>query len=209
MRPGSLPFRPRPSSPFRGRSPRAGFAPINGLHFVNAPNPAIPPGYFAGTPCYTNPSYSESFYCSQYLHGHNGGFGAAAYAPIYWMVPMDYSAEDETPAAQPEPDNSIADQVQALTDEVEMLREEQSAPQELPAREAGPRASAPKKPPKTVLVFRDGHQSEVQDYAILGKTLWVFGDQTTRKVPLAQLNLDGTIKLNDDRGVDFASPGTL
>jgi hypothetical protein len=143
------------------------------------------------------------------MAGRNRRFGAAAFAPFYWIVPMDYSLSEEAPPAQTEPDNSVAIQVQALTDEVESLREEQSSRQELAPHEASPPASAPVKPPKTVLVYRDGHQSEVQDYAILGKTLWVFAGQTTKKVPLTSLDLAGTIKLNDDRGVEFISPGTL
>lgn len=137
------------------------------------------------------------------------GFGAAAFAPIYWISPVDYSQAEVTPALQSEPDNAIAAQVQDLTNEVEMLREEQSSRMEMAARETESRASAPEEPLKTVLVYRDGHRSEVQDYAILGKTLWVFAGQTTRKVPLAQLDLDGTVRLNDDRGVEFISPGTL
>jgi hypothetical protein len=122
---------------------------------------------------------------------------------------MDFGQAEETPPPQTEPDNAVAAQVQNLTNEVEMLSEEQSSRMEEAARQAEPRASAPEKPLKTVLVFRDGHKSEVQDYAILGKTLWVFTGQTTKKVPLADLDLNGTIKLNDDRGVDFASPDSL
>lgn len=122
---------------------------------------------------------------------------------------MDFGQSEETPAPQTEPDNAVAAQVQDLTNEVEMLREEQSSRMEEAVREAEPRASAAEKLVKTVLVFRDGHKSEVQDYAILGKTLWVFAGQTIKRVPLADLDLNGTIKLNDDRGVDFISPSAL
>lgn len=100
-------------------------------------------------------------------------------------------------------------QLQALTDEVEMLREEQDSRRDLPPREVESSNSTPEKPLKTVLVYRDGHQSEVQDYAILGKTLWIFAGQSTKKIALADLNLDSTKKMNDDRGIDFVSPGTL
>lgn len=122
---------------------------------------------------------------------------------------MDYSQAEETPPAQVEPDNSVVTQLQALTDEVEMLREEQAARQEVPPREVEPSNSADEKSLKTVLVFRDGHQSEVQDYAILGKTLWIFAGQSTKKIAFADLDLDDTKKMNDDRGIDFVSPGTL
>lgn len=122
---------------------------------------------------------------------------------------MDYSQAEETPPAQGGPDNSVVTQLQALTDEVEMLREEQDSRRDLPPREVESSNSTPEKPLKTVLVYRDGHQSEVQDYAILGKTLWIFAGQSTKKIALADLNLDSTKKMNDDRGIDFVSPGTL
>ena len=65
---------------------------------------------------------------------------------------------------------------------------------------------AKEKPPATLLVYRDGHQMEVQNYAILGKTLWIFSDQSTRRVPLADLDLASTQRVNGERGVDFVAP---
>ena len=60
--------------------------------------------------------------------------------------------------------------------------------------------------PPTVLVFRDGHNLEVRNYAIVGETLWRFSGQRTQKIPLAQLDLAATVKANDDRGVTFTVP---
>jgi len=61
--------------------------------------------------------------------------------------------------------------------------------------------------PATALVFRDQHVEEVRNYAIAGGTLWVLNDhQTGKKIPLAQLDLQATVKMNDDRGVDFQVP---
>ena len=57
----------------------------------------------------------------------------------------------------------------------------------------------------TVLVFRDGHQQEVTNYAIVGQTVYVF-DKRTQKIALTDLDVAATIKLNDDRGVDFHVP---
>ena len=113
------------------------------------------------------------------------------------------------PAAAQGSDDSVTSQVEALTSEVEMLREEQSSPQDSRPHAAAPRAAVQEKIASTILVYRDGRQSEVQNYAILGPTLWVFADQTTRKIPLADLDLDVTRKLNDDRGVEFVSPGAI
>jgi hypothetical protein len=62
--------------------------------------------------------------------------------------------------------------------------------------------------PATVLVFRDQHQQEVQNYAIVGLTLWNFSPQRTERIPLSQLDLAATIKANDERGVDFRLPAS-
>ncbi len=61
--------------------------------------------------------------------------------------------------------------------------------------------------PATALVFRDKHVEEVRNYAIAGGTLWVLNQSAAKKIPLAQLDLDATVKMNDDRGVDFQVPG--
>jgi hypothetical protein len=62
--------------------------------------------------------------------------------------------------------------------------------------------------PSTVLVFRDQRKKEVQNYAIIGQTLWNFAPQHTEKIPLSDLDLLATIKANDERGVDFRLPGS-
>lgn len=57
----------------------------------------------------------------------------------------------------------------------------------------------------TVLVFRDGHQQEVSNYAIMGQTLYIF-DGHRQKIGVSDLDIPATIRLNDDRGVDFHLP---
>jgi hypothetical protein len=75
------------------------------------------------------------------------------------------------------------------------------------------RESAPYEPeepttaqPSTVLVFKDGHQSGVLNYAIVGDTLFDFAAGRTRKILLADLDLPATRKANDDQGTDFQLP---
>ena len=60
--------------------------------------------------------------------------------------------------------------------------------------------------PETVLVFKDGHQLEVANYAIVGQTLYDLTDGHRRRIPLSDLDLDATSKQNDERGVDFQLP---
>jgi hypothetical protein len=60
--------------------------------------------------------------------------------------------------------------------------------------------------PTTLLVFKDGHRSEVVNYAIVGDTLFNFDEERTRKIRLADLDLAATREANDDRGVEFKLP---
>jgi len=62
--------------------------------------------------------------------------------------------------------------------------------------------------PATVLVFRDRHQEEVHNYAIVGETLWSFAPQHTQRIALDNLDLVATERANADRGVMFQLPET-
>ena len=86
-----------------------------------------------------------------------------------------------------------------LTDEVERLRQEQEARQATPPTSR----SAVEQAPPTVLVFRDGHRSEVQNYGIVGQTFWVFTERHARKYQLSDLDLPATKTANEQRGVEF------
>jgi hypothetical protein len=65
--------------------------------------------------------------------------------------------------------------------------------------------------PNTVLVFRDGHKEEVNKYVIEGNSVyasteyWSTGSWT-KKIPLSELNVPATLKLNQERGVKFKLP---
>jgi len=70
---------------------------------------------------------------------------------------------------------------------------------------AAPEAASEQSPP-TLLVFKDGHQLEVENYAIVGTTLYDLTEGHRRKVALSDLDLTATLKQNDDRGIDFHLP---
>lgn len=61
-------------------------------------------------------------------------------------------------------------------------------------------------PQPTVLVFKDGHKLEVGNYAIIGQTLLDMTPGHSRKVPLADLDLDATRDQNEARGLTFQLP---
>jgi hypothetical protein len=58
----------------------------------------------------------------------------------------------------------------------------------------------------TVLIFKDGHQLEIDNYAIVNQTLYDLTPGHPRKIALADLDLPGTEKQNDDHGVTFQLP---
>jgi hypothetical protein len=58
----------------------------------------------------------------------------------------------------------------------------------------------------TVLVFKEGRQLEVGNYAIVGQTLFDLTLGHARKIALVDLDLDATRQLNESRGVTFQLP---
>jgi TolA-binding protein len=75
-----------------------------------------------------------------------------------------------------------------------------------PARTVTPETE--EKTPLTVLVFQDGHRVEARNYAIVGQTLWIYTEQDSKKVPLADLDVNATKSANSDRGIVFQVPQT-
>lgn len=70
---------------------------------------------------------------------------------------------------------------------------------------AGPEPEVAEQP-QTILIFKDGHQASVDNYAIVGSALYDLSGGKRHKIPLADLDLNATAQQNDDRGVDFEVP---
>jgi hypothetical protein len=60
-----------------------------------------------------------------------------------------------------------------------------------------------------LLVFKDGHQQEIGNYAIVGDTLYDLGTFVAHKIKLADLDLQQTVEKNEQRGVEFNLPASL
>ena len=103
-------------------------------------------------------------------------------------------------------ENRLAKEVDRLRYEVERLREEQVSRGQAQQAALQPRSSVDEVTSSTVLVFRDGHRSEVRNYAIVGQTLWVFTQQRARKIPVSDLDVEATKKVNAGRGVEVPLP---
>jgi len=137
--------------------------------------------------------YGYPYYSYPWYYGDNS-YSADSYQNY---PPSDYSS------AYLESSRDEQVEINRLENEVDRLREERGARESRPssAPQARLQAEAP-----TQLVFRDKRTEEVQNYAIVGQTFWVFSEQRTRKIPLAELDIPATKKANDDRGVEFQLP---
>ena len=136
------------------------------------------------------------------------GFSEPAYIPyaVPYEVPYDEEGDD---------DSADADYVRApgaQNAEPPMKRADARGFGRKADTSAKPTPSEPEErvtaQPSTVLIFKDGHQSDVINYAIVGDTLFDFGAGRTHKILLADLDLAATRKANDDRGVDFQIPAS-
>jgi hypothetical protein len=67
--------------------------------------------------------------------------------------------------------------------------------------DAQPSAPVEDKTPATVFIFKDGHQLETKNYAIMGGTLFDFSGTILKKIRMDEIDSAATLKANDDRGV--------
>jgi hypothetical protein len=149
-------------------------------------------------------------------HRHHTAEGTAYY-PYVYGVPLPYavdvndadnsdnSNDDDDPEYQGGP--TIFDRRGSGRDSYVPP----SSPGSAHARDASavePRSDPTPDPPQppTTLVFKDGRQLEVNNYAIVSQTLYDLTPGHPRKIALADLDLSATQKQNDDRGVVFQLP---
>jgi hypothetical protein len=143
--------------------------------------------------------------CNRYgCFGYGSPFGYTGFYDPYWWwdsgSSFDYDQQYQT---------GLANEMNQQSLDEQRMRQQQGD-QDVYARSAPPpprQAETTEAAPATVLVFRDEHKQEVQNYAIVGQTLWNFAPQHTQKIPLSDLDIPATTKANDERGVDFRMPG--
>jgi len=185
---------------------RGGF--VGGGRFVGG-------GHFVGRPAgtFTSGGVFIRFGTGPFFPRFRRGF--FPYFPYAYSYPVSYPMyvypdSYGTSAPYQSYDNSyaysqnqaLADQVARLSDEVSRLRAEQEARfAPTPRQTESATAAFP-----TVLVFRDRHREEVSNYAVVGQTLWIFDEQRARKIPVSQIDVPATTKVNDERGTEFHLP---
>ncbi len=168
---------------------------------------------------YTNFGYRPSYGRYGNGYGHRGyGYGSAGYSyAVPYYIPMDGYGYDYGGGSGPEmysgPPIASSDPILHIVVEQPPVRYPSGDPdyadarpaqtQPPPQEQSAVREAKPNEP--SVLVFRDGHQQEVANYAIMGQTVYVF-DKRTQKIALADLDVPATTKANDDRGLEFKIP---
>jgi hypothetical protein len=186
-------------------------ASVTSLNFGHPPNPGTfrhPHGFVGG---HRHHPGVNSFY---------GGTYYAPYAyPLYAMPTYDSSAYDTSSengqpvladGSGPDAAEEVRRELESLKSTVREYRDELRATRgvtEQPAPKSEP-VEAALNQPQTVLVFKDGRQVDVENYAIVGGTLFDLSEGHTKKVALAELDLAATVKQNDERGVEFRLPAS-
>jgi hypothetical protein len=186
--------------------------PLVGSYGNCCANFFLPPGFSPFTPY---PSVAPAR-----RHRHHDGdqtFGPIA-EPVYIPYAVPYAADqdddaeeyqdaaDRGPVSQPGRRQVAAKGAPRRKFDPEAERD----PDYDADRDTANAAETPEEPvavqPTTVLVFKDGHRSNVVNYAIVGDTLFDFAGGRARKILLANLDLAATRKANDDQGVEFKVP---
>ena len=182
-----------PGRAFIGRPPAPAFGPrvhAGPFGFARFPRTIIVPpviGYYAPY-IWPAPTLFETPY-SPYV---GSAYSEPAYVPPAAAAPVVNQREVD-----------LAYQVGRLSEEIEQLRQQQNVRSSPP-----PQTQVATERPRilTVLVFRDGHRIEIQNYAMVGQTLWVFDEKAAEKISINDLDLDATWKENRERGVRFPLP---
>jgi len=150
---------------------------------------------------FRNNRFGSGVYGYPWLYG---GSYSPYWDPYWWWdsgSAFDYEQQYET---------GLANQMNQQSLEQQRLRNQADQDQDVYARSAPPPPRDRERTeavPATVLIFRDQHKQEVQNYAIVGQTLWNFAPEHTQKIPLSDLDLPATTKANDEHGVAFRLPG--
>lgn len=152
------------------------------------------PSHFGGTRYGGNRHHRSSGY----------GYGGAYYVPYAYPYvvdgpPDDYDYNDDSYNGGPTIFDRRGPGVPPPAE-----RSYRDAPSS--AQAEPPADSAPSLEPSTVLVFKDGHEFEVANYAIVGNTLYDLSEGRRGKISLSELDVNATVKLNDDRGIEFQVP---
>jgi hypothetical protein len=84
--------------------------------------------------------------------------------------------------------------------------DEERPPAPASVKEKAPPPDPPAPQDTTTLVFKDGHKIGVTNYVIKGGTLFNYSGQGPRRIAIADLDVQATVKTNEENGVVFRLP---
>jgi hypothetical protein len=198
-------FSARSAPAFRGgfsASPSRGFA---GAPRYNGRGPLSPTPRFLGSGSRSVVSRPNYYYgASRYRRPYPSRYGyGVPYLGAGWIAPVYLNS-----GYLGYPDTSTYDDSQAPPNDVAGYdNPPPNQPQPAPPYPEPLHASPPLAEEDAVtLIFKDGRSPEqIHNYALTPTMLYV-RDQRHRDIPLDQLDLDATQKVNHDAGVDFQLP---
>ncbi len=186
-------------------------------HAVGAPAPAATS--FSHTSSVPGASSSKTSHPTN-GSGHNNGHPrhdtstGIVYYPYVYGVPVPYAADLNDAGASGNDNNDDDDDAEHQGGPTIFDRRGSGLASYVPPSYEGPAHAQAERdssePPQipTTLVFKDGHQLEVENYAVVGQMLYDLTPGHSRKIALTDLDLPATQKQNDDRGVTFQLPSS-
>ncbi len=153
-------------------------------------------GGYPGWGWYGGLGWDDSSYYADNSYPYDSN-SAQSYPSYVYVTPNGSSDDSQAYQAQ-------QDEINRLNNEVDRLQAQGQS--QNPA--SRPQGKTTEIHAETVLIYRDGHAEEVENYAIVGKTIWVFNESRAKKIPLADLDLAATKRSNEDRGIDFVVPNS-
>jgi hypothetical protein len=142
-------------------------------------------------------------------HHHHSSSSGEVYYPYLYLVPFPYTeaAADTANDEDADSDNEYQGGPTVFDRRGSGAADYVAPTYEGPAHAVQDASAEPEPPqPPTTLVFKNGHQLEIENYAIVSQTLYDLTPGHPRKIALTDLDLPATEKQNDDRGVTFQLP---
>jgi hypothetical protein len=142
-------------------------------------------------------------------HPRHGASTGNDYYPYLYGLPVPYAADDAGPSDDDD-DDAEYQGGPTIFDRRGWGPESYVPPSyEGPAHTQTQEAFTEPQRIPTTLIFKDGHQLEVDNYAVVGRTLYHLSPGHSRRIALADLDLRATEQENDARGVTFELPSSV
>ena len=195
---------------FRGGIRSSGGAHFSGAHHPGFHNPGFVHSPHRGPVIVTRGRFGGHRFPQRGFYPYYSSYGY--YGGTLWD--WDDAEYDARFNGNNNYDYQTAAEINRLSNEVQQLRQdrdyEQAAPPPAPGPVAQPTVQAKAQEDLPVIVvFLDKHIREVKSYAVANEMLVVLDGNKRTKFPLADIDLAATMKLNDERGVDFQIPNPV